>query len=61
MELWAKIFNGFQLLTIFEKGSILDVRQSSVYASDAALKSFTKGADNDQPAPEFFNRGKGCK
>ena len=47
MELWAKIFNGFQLLTIFEKGSILDVRQSSVYASDAALKSFTKGAEND--------------
>ena len=31
--LFAKIVNGFHLLTIFAKGSILDVRMGSEYAS----------------------------
>ena len=33
MELFAKIVNGFQLLAIFAKNSILDVWQASEYAS----------------------------
>ena len=32
MEIFAKILNGFQLLTIFEKTSILDVRLGPEYA-----------------------------
>ena len=34
MKRFAKIFNGFQLLTISAKRPILDVRQDSRYASD---------------------------
>ena len=34
MKRFAKIFNGFQLLTISAKRPILDVRQDSGYASD---------------------------
>ena len=34
MELFAKIFNSFQPLTIFAKSSILEFRMSSEYASD---------------------------
>ena len=35
MEFFAKIVNGFQLLTIFAKSSLLDVRLGSEYASDS--------------------------
>ena len=34
MECFAKIVNTFQALTIFAKGSILDIWQGSEYASD---------------------------
>ena len=34
MELFAKIVKGFQLLTIFIKSSILDIRIGSEYASE---------------------------
>ena len=33
MERFAKIVNGYQLLTIFTKRSILDIWQGSEYAS----------------------------
>ena len=36
MELFAKIINGFYLLTIFTKSVILDVRQCSEYAPEGS-------------------------
>ena len=36
MEPFAKIVNGFQLLTIFTKSSILDVWQGYEHAPDVA-------------------------
>ena len=38
MELFAKIMNSFQPLTILEKRSILDVWQGSEYASVVTYK-----------------------
>ena len=35
MECWAKRINGLKPLTIFAKGSILDVWQGSEYAYDS--------------------------
>ena len=37
MDFFAKILNNFQLLTIFAKGSILDVWRGSEYASYKSL------------------------
>ena len=41
MELFAKLFNGFQPLAIFAKSSILDVAQGSEYVAEylKALRS----------------------
>ena len=36
MEVFAKIVNGFSFLTIFAKGSILDMWQDSEFASKAS-------------------------
>lgn len=35
MELFAKIFNGFESLTIFKENSILDILLGSEYVSSA--------------------------
>ena len=40
MEIFAKIVNGFQPLTIFAKSSILDVLQGSEYASGGGVAVF---------------------
>ena len=40
IELFEKVVNGFQPLTIFEKSSILDVWQGSEYASGNNQKYF---------------------
>ena len=40
MELFEKLVNGFQLLTIFIKSSILDVWQGSEYASELEHEHF---------------------
>ena len=39
MELFTKISNGFQPLTIFAKSLILDIWQGSVYSSAAGNKT----------------------
>ena len=39
-ELFAKIVNGFQQLTIFAKSSILDVRLGSEYTPESRSKAF---------------------
>ena len=38
MERFAKMLNGFQLLTIFAKCTILYIRQGSEYTSEVILK-----------------------
>ena len=40
MKIFTKIFKGFQLLTVFLKTSILDVRQGSEYASVINVSQF---------------------
>ena len=40
MEIFAKIVNGFQPLTIFAKSCILDVLQGSEYASGGVVAVF---------------------
>ena len=50
--LFAKIVNGFHLLTIFAKGSILDVRMGSEYASTSYYET------KIQKAEKMRNRSK---
>ena len=43
MELFAKIVNSFQRLTIFAKSAIFDIRLRSEYASEVGLRSRIPG------------------
>ena len=42
MKLFARIVNGFQLLTIFAKSSILDIQLGSEYASELLFNKIVR-------------------